>query len=67
MRAAAFRIGLVAVLFLAGCATATKREYLRHLSVSIAPVRPGAPATGTATAMGSSASQMTAEANASPR
>jgi hypothetical protein len=53
MRAACLRIGLVLVVLLSGCATAAKRQYLRHLSVTIAPERPGvAPAaTDTATAM----------------
>lgn len=63
MRAAACRIGLVFVVLLSGCATATKRQYLRHLSVTIAPERPGAPtATTTALAPGGSP-VVTAEAN----
>ncbi len=59
MRAAACRIGLVFVVLLSGCATATKRQYLRHLSVTIAPELPGAPtATTTATALGRGGSQV---------
>jgi hypothetical protein len=50
MRAAACRIGLTFVVLLSGCATAAKRQYLRHLSVTIAPERPGDP-TATATAL----------------
>ena len=62
MRAAAIRIGVVLVVLLGGCATATKRQYLRHLSVSIAPARPEAPAT----AMAPGGSQVvTAEPNTS--
>ncbi len=66
MRAAACRIGLVLVVFLSGCATATKRQYLRHLSVTIAPEFPGDPAaTMTATALGRGGSQVVT-ADASP-
>jgi hypothetical protein len=61
MRAAVCRIGLVLVVLLAGCATATKRQYLRHLSVTIAPETPGAL---TATALAPEGSPVvTAEAN----
>ncbi len=40
MRARAFRrgVGLLVLLFvLSGCSSATKKNYLRHLSVTIAP------------------------------
>ena len=63
MRAAAFRRGLgllVLAVLLGGCATATKRQYLRHLSVTIAPQRPSAPATAVAQ-RGSQSQMATAE------
>ena len=44
MRFGAFRrVMILAVLFafLAGCSSATKKAYLRHLSVTIAPVEIG--------------------------
>ena len=49
MRACAFRrgvclLGLVAVL--SGCSSAAKKQYLRHLTATIAPVFPDEDGTG---------------------